>query len=555
MPFGDVSRMMPSYGLERTDRLSQAPPCCPSAHGRRRAGVAARRPEHGSSSPHRQEGRPPSFRAVPPRTPKLSRADVRRIRLRRLRKETLGSLARRFGVNRDTIAEALLGRPPYDGVLDPGPFPLRWKGGGRLPSFTRSQVHRLRRRALRGAGSGALAREFRRSQAAVRKALYGRAPYEDRGPPAPLLPTRSKGGNLHSLTPRQVARMRVARRKGRSIQELARAFRVSPDTAYRAVVGGRSYEHIRVPPPVVPRPRVARLSPQQVRQARRDYLRGQTTTIIAQRLGGSEGHVRRALFARMGPYSSTRRPSPVAPRRSRKVVDWRERRRLARTCTSWAEYLAKVGLPRGAARHPHRRHGVRLLCASCRERPATATGRLPDVGRRGQRSPLCRPCRKLLIRQRVGLRGRAVAARRTDTSRGSLRRVYPDHLRAMVERLEAKLAREALTWIDLLRSRGLGKFPRPAAPRMRRRGTRPRQERDEGLEGMPRSLAARSAYRRFFRSWTVRGGSRSLGRARREARSLLREPLDQASLARDAGFLERFLGGGDKSRGDVRESP
>ena len=368
--------MMLSHGLNRTDRLSQAPPCCPSTHGRRRAGVEARRSEHGSSSPHRQEGRLPSFRAVPPRTPKLSRADVRRIRLRRLKRETLESLARRFGVNRDTIAEALLGRPPYDGVLDPGPFTLRWKGGGRFPAFTRSQVLRLRRRALRGAKSGTLAREFRRSQNPVRKALYGRPPYEGLGPPAPLLPTRSKGGNLHSLTQRQVASMRVARRKGRSIQELAQSFGVSPDTAYRAVVGGRSYEHIRVPLPVVSRPRVARLSPQQVRRARRDYLRGQTTTAIAQRSGGSVGLVRHALFARTGPYSSIRRPSPVAPRRTSKAVDWRERRRFARTCTSWAEYLAKVGLPRGAVRHHHRRHGVRLLCASCRERPATATGLL-----------------------------------------------------------------------------------------------------------------------------------------------------------------------------------
>jgi hypothetical protein len=238
----------------------------------------------------------------------------------------------------------------------------------------------IRRRSVPGSRPYSLARLFRVSRSTIKLALYGEGPYARVSSPPPLRPP-GKGTcrwRLPSLTNAQVGEARRLRRSGLSLPVLLRRYRVSRTTLQEALLGKGVYRAFRRVAPLQPRSGgPPGLSPERVREARRRAREGERRGGLAEDLGVSTSTLKRALYG-LSPYGSIRTPAPLprlayggAPL-SEEV--WARRRRIAMTCITWNEYAAKLGVG-GVSVALARRHGVRLLCAICRRRPATERAR------------------------------------------------------------------------------------------------------------------------------------------------------------------------------------
>ncbi|MDE1822500.1 MAG: hypothetical protein KGJ23_15930 [Euryarchaeota archaeon] len=201
----------------------------------------------GGLRPVRREEEPP--RAV------LSVAEVRD--LRRLRGEkglSTNELRARFHVKRRAVVSALLGRPPYEGVADPPPFPAEELERGAL---TRTQVRELRTLRKGGATLSSLERRFGVSRTVVLRATFGRPPYGRVRSPRPLAEPTGKP----RLAPVEVSRLRDLRLAGWEVRRLARSFKTDRRTVASALYGFPPYGGVDAPrrsrlPLRAPRPSV-----------------------------------------------------------------------------------------------------------------------------------------------------------------------------------------------------------------------------------------------------------------------------------------------------------
>ncbi|MDE1821892.1 MAG: hypothetical protein KGJ23_13990 [Euryarchaeota archaeon] len=139
-------------------------------------------------------GRPPAL------TPRQV-ARVRRLARGGARRD---ELAMAFRVGRSTIVHAIYGQRAYAALRRPPPLP---RGGAVVhPGLSPAKVREARKLVRGGEPRGRLARRLGVSPALLRRALYGRPPYEGIARPPPL--TNAERGDA-SLPEREWARRRA----------------------------------------------------------------------------------------------------------------------------------------------------------------------------------------------------------------------------------------------------------------------------------------------------------------------------------------------------------
>ncbi len=185
----------------------------------------------------------------------------------------------------------------------------------------------MRRQALRGARTGDLALLTGASPALVRRAIFGRAPYQGIVDPGPLRPgdvrahipahlpkARVVKGPHALLTLGQVREVRRRGARGPSVRVLPERFHVSLKTTRYALCGRPPYTGVTDPPALSPERRGATraLGDARVQSARRLRRQGATVREIAHEMGVSGRTAMTALLGR-GPYAGIGRPSPLRP--------------------------------------------------------------------------------------------------------------------------------------------------------------------------------------------------------------------------------------------------
>ncbi len=247
----------------------------------------------------------PANTVVPRRV--LTRAQVRRMRGLRISGASTNELRAKFGVSRFKVMDALLGRPPFQGIDDPPPFsPEEFVRG---PTLTDEQVRSIRRLCANGTPVPVLVKRFGACRSVILWAIHGHHPYENIHNPDPL-PSGRFGPHL---TPVQVGEARRLRRKGLTLPQLTARFGVHKDVICSALFGYRPYDRIKEPPPLEPGSRLPKLSKDQVRKARRLRIRGKAAASIAASLGVSNGTITKALYGRP-PYDGIWYPGPLDKR-------------------------------------------------------------------------------------------------------------------------------------------------------------------------------------------------------------------------------------------------
>ena len=277
-------------------------------------------------SPYQGIDQPPPLLAdvvVPRRV--LTRAQVRQMRRLRLNGKTTNELRAKFRVSRFKVMDALLGRPPFQGIDKPPPFPPEEFVRG--PTLTDGQVRSIRQLCRSGTPVPILVKRFGACKTVILRALYGRHPYENirDSPPLPV----PKFGP--SLTPEQVGDARLLRRDGLTLPQLATRFGATKDVICSALFGYHPYDRVNEPPPLKPGSLQPKLSKAQVRKARRLRIRGKPLAFLAASLGVGKATVAKALYGRP-PYGGTWYPGPLdlrelAPSRTLSVNEVREVRR------------------------------------------------------------------------------------------------------------------------------------------------------------------------------------------------------------------------------------
>jgi hypothetical protein len=267
----------------------------------------------------------------------------------RLTGKPTDELRDKFGVSWFKVKDALLGRPPFQGIDDPPPFPPEELVRG--PTLTDGQVRSIRQLCRSGIPVPVLVKRFGACKTVILRALYGRHPYENVRdlPPLPV-PKFGPG-----LTPGQVGEARLLRRDGLTLPQLAARFAVHKDVICSALFGYPPYDRVKEPAPLEPGSLRPKLSVAQVRKARRQRIQGKPLISLAAAFGVGTGTILKALHGRP-PYKDIWYPGPLdvrvlSPPRTLSETEVREGRRRRLLGASIAALAYTFGCSQRAVRY------------------------------------------------------------------------------------------------------------------------------------------------------------------------------------------------------------
>lgn len=216
-------------------------------------------------------------------------------------------LAERFGVAHASVRKAVYGRPPYDRFRDPPP--VRPGRPQNRAQLSVEQVRSMRRMRLDGASFVAIAREFKTGRGTVANALHGTNAYEGITDPGPV--RTGAGPARRRLTRAVVATTRERAMRGESLWRIAKDLEIPRWLVERAVYGRGTYASFRDPPPLRARTPTERRSftDEQVRELRRKRIAGAGFAQLQLEAGTSRKTVRDAVYGR-GTYRGIWYPYP-----------------------------------------------------------------------------------------------------------------------------------------------------------------------------------------------------------------------------------------------------
>ncbi|KPI02832.1 hypothetical protein OK074_4982 [Actinobacteria bacterium OK074] len=257
---------------------------------------------------------------------------------------------------------------------------------GAPPKLTAGQVADARRRfRARAATCRELAAECGMSISAMRHAITG-VTWAHMSDPAPVtclppLPQALTAGLVAD------ARRQVARDPG-TLASLAREYGVAYNALERAVYG-ITWKRVTSPPPLLrPAPTqeangIAKLTPAVVAQLRRDYLGGDSITVLAERAGTGHSATRDAIHGVTWRSVTDPPPVPVAGAGGLRALNEDDEAQLVRLRDtqrlSWAAIGTRLGIDKSTALRSYRRATSPGLLSSVVEVPVDPVDAAPAL--------------------------------------------------------------------------------------------------------------------------------------------------------------------------------